>query len=339
MKLLVVRLSAFGDIIHALPALEDLLARPDVQVHWLVDERYRFVTEVFPSAVHVHAVALKGKHPLRDAMRVVRELRRYHFDAVLDFQGLIKSALLARAANSVVYGLDEQFVRERPAAWLERSVPFAEQERHVVQQNRKVALAPFASSLDDLPVMSYEPPRLRKEVLASMRVPLACESSLEDWGNYIVLHAAGGWETKRLPDATWIEVARGIQSTGKRAVFSWGNVQECRRASTLAQQSHALCLPERLNMSALCRLLQKADAVVGADTGVLHLAAAMECTTVMFWGPSASWRSGPFGPRQWHVESNPPCGPCFRRKCGHFVCMDQIRASAILEALHESGAI
>ncbi len=339
MKLLVVRLSAFGDIIHALPALEDLLVRPDVQVHWLVDERYRFVTEVFPSAVRVHAVALKGSRPLEDAMRVVRELRRQRFDAVLDFQGLIKSALLARAAGSVVYGIDERFVRERPAAWLERSVPFAEREQHVVQQYRKVALAPFASSLDELPVMPYEPPRLRNEVIASMKDEPAWMSRLEGWGKYVVLHAAGGWETKRLPDETWIELAREIQSSDRRAVFSWGNEQECRHAHRLAERSHALCLPERLNMSALCRLLQKADAVVGADTGVLHLAAAVGCTTVMFWGPSASWRSGPFGPRQWHVESNPACGPCFKRKCGHFVCMDQIRASAILEALHESGAI
>ncbi len=338
MKLLVVKLSAFGDIIHALPALDDLLARPEVDaVHWLVDARYRFVTEIFPPSVSVHAVAMKGERPLRAAWQAVKGLRRHRFDAVLDLQGLIKSALLARASGSPVYGIDPTELRERPAGWLQRPVRFAADDRHVVQQYRRVAAAPFAADpghRPDTPI-PYAPPRVRPEVSAHLLDPSALANIGLDGQRYIVLHSAGGWATKRLPDATWIAIARGALARGLTPVFSWGSEAERRVAAGLAAQSRGLALSERLNMSALATLLAGAQAVVGADTGVLHLAAALGTRTITCWGPSASWRSAPIGEGHWHIESNPACGPCFKRRCDQFVCMPSIRADAVLEAIDE----
>lgn len=336
MNVLVVKLSAFGDIIHALPVLDDLLAHPEVEsVHWLVDARYRFVTEIFPPSVSVHTVAMKGEHPLHAAWQVVRALRRHRFDAVLDLQGLIKSALLARASGGPVYGIDPAQLRERPAGWLQRPVRFAAEDRHVVQQYRRVAAAPFSPNPAHRPhtPMPYSPPRVRPEVIAGL-VDAADLAGLElDGQRYVVLHSAGGWETKRLPDATWIAVARGAVARGLTPVFSWGSEPERRIAAGLAAESGGLALSERLNMSTLATLLVKAEAVVGADTGVLHLAAALGTRTITCWGPSASWRSAPIGEGHWHIESNPACGPCFKRRCDRFVCMPSIRADAILEAV------
>ena len=102
---------------------------------------------------------------------------------------------------------------------------------------------------------------------------------------------------------------------------------------SLAEASGGLALSERLNMSALATLLVNARVVVGADTGVLHLAAALGTRTITCWGPAASWRSAPIGEGHGHIESNPACGPCFRRRCDRFVCMPGIRAEAILEAV------
>ena len=110
MKVLIVKLSAFGDIIHALPALDDLLAHPDIHdIHWLVDERFAFVSEIFPPRVKVHKVALKGKGRIRHAWHMIHALRNEHFDIIFDLQGLIKSGLMAWASaksGCKVYGFD-----------------------------------------------------------------------------------------------------------------------------------------------------------------------------------------------------------------------------------------
>ncbi len=340
MKILMVRLSAFGDMIHCLPAMEDLLASPQVkEVHWLVDHRYAFVSELFPAAVQVHWVDMKGRGGMRTTLETVHALRKLDFDCVLDLQGLMKSALLARAIGAQVYGIDRQHVREKPAAMLQHSVPFCEEERHVVQQYRKVARAGIMMSPDVACPVDYVLPQVRREVLQGMQPSAGVVALVDQLGAFIVLHPAGGWQTKQLPMETWVELARSIQSQGKQVVFSWGSEQERQRAEQLAAQSGARSLPECLNMSALCHLLDHADAVVGADTGLLHLAAALGRCTVTFWGPSASWRSGPIGEQHWHIESNPACGPCFKRTCEHFICMDNIRVSAIMEALHESASI
>lgn len=345
MKILIVKLSAFGDIIHALPALDDLRARPEIsEVHWLVDARYAFVTELFPTDVTVHTVALRGEHPVASVWQAIKRLRNIGFDAVIDLQGLIKSALLARAAGSPVFGIDRNHLREPASRLFIRPVCFHADERHVVQQYRRVAMEPFFSDSRNAPAspVAYAPPRIN---LAESGIrtdkKLLHEWKLADQA-YVLLHAAGGWETKQLPDATWLAIAHALHQSGKIAVFSWGSANEQTLAQRLASTCNGFALPERLNMSALCAVLQGAQAIVGADTGVLHLAAALNVPTITFWGPSASWRSAPLadannpqGDRNWHIQSNPACGPCFKRRCDHFVCMDAIDPEAIIRILHE----
>ncbi|OIO75055.1 MAG: lipopolysaccharide heptosyltransferase I [Zetaproteobacteria bacterium CG1_02_53_45] len=346
MKILVVKLSAFGDLIHALPALDDILNQPLVEeVHWLVDSRYAFVTDIFPSRVQVHQVDLKGKHPVQAAWSAIKELRHIGFDAVIDLQGLIKSAVLARACGSPVYAFDKRFVREKPAALLTRCVPFHDRDKHVVQQYRRIAAAPFATDYHNpQSPIAYAPPQINlAESRCTADETLLARLQLQD-RPYVILHAAGGWETKQLPEKTWLTIARGLADRGILPLFSWGNAAEAAQAQAFAAKSNGYALPERLNMSALCALIGGARAVVGADTGLLHLAAALNQPTITFWGPSASWNSAPIsieenstleGVKHWHIEPNPTCGPCFKRTCTDFVCMDAIQAESILRILHE----
>jgi len=349
MKILIVKLSAFGDIIHALPALEDLLARPEVtEAHWLVDERYAFVTEVLPAQVKVHTVALRGKQPVASCWCTLRELRDIGFDAIIDLQGLLKSAMLARGAGHPVFGIDRDFLREKASRYLMQPVHFHPDEKHVVQQYRRVAAAPFSTgSIQPCKhkpesALPYIPPRIDITQTALTTEPaLLSRLGLAD-KKFVILHSAGGWETKQLPEQTWISIANDVIQTGKTPVFSWGNAVEKALAQRLAAACNGFALPERLNMSALCTLLSSASAVVGADTGLLHLAAALNAPTITFWGPSASWRSAPLndavdpqGERNWLIESNPSCGPCFKRRCDQFVCMDAIAPESITRILHE----
>jgi len=361
MKILIVKLSAFGDIIHALPALKDIQAHAEVsEVHWLVDQRYGFVTDILPANVVVHQVALKGEQPIRSAWHMIRKLRRFNFDAVIDLQGLIKSALLARACGSPVFAFDPQFLREKASMIITKNISFHPQDTHVVQQYRRIASAPFSTTLhkpaDAIP---YSPPLIdiqhsRCKPAKQLLQKLGLESQ-----EYIILHSAGGWQTKQLPEQTWLTIAHSLCDNNILPVFSWGNPTEEIQAKKLAQLSNGYALPERLNMSALVTLIQEAKAVVGADTGLLHLTAALNRPTITFWGPSASWNSAPFmvkgtevaqtesdhsepgqtntnkGVKHWHIESNPACGPCFKRTCKQFICMDAIKPESITRILHE----
>jgi len=364
MKVLIVKLSAFGDIIHALPALHDIQARSEVsEVHWLVDQRYDFVTDILPANVIVHQVALKGEQPIRSAWHTIRKLRRIGFDAVIDLQGLIKSAALARACGSPVFAFDPQFLREKASMIITKNISFHPQDRHVVQQYRRIASAPFSSTLhkpaDAIP---YSAPQINIEnSRCKPDIDLLQQLGLKQ-KHYVILHAAGGWQTKQLPEKTWLSIARSLCENNIIPVFSWGNPVEERQAKKLAKQSNGYALPERLNMSALVALIQAAKAVVGADTGLLHLAAALNRPTITFWGPSASWNSAPLtveqidtkkdtdswteseqteqtkktaGVKHWHIESSPACGPCFKRTCKQFICMDAITPESITRILHE----
>lgn len=337
MKVLVAKLSAFGDLIHALPALDDLLASPEVdEVHWLIDERYAFVAEAFPPQVVVHRVALKGAHPFRSAWRAIRRLRAVGFDAILDMQGLVKSGVLARAVGSPVYGIDAGFVRESVNAWFTHPVRFHPEERHVVQQYRRVATAPFVEHPARAPEqpIDYKAPHI--PVTAAIRDAASdVTASLElDGRPYVVLHVGGGWATKQLPQNTWRALIDALSVRELAPLISWGTKAELQQAQALcADRSAARVLPRRLHMLPLCGLLSQAKAVVGADTGVVHLAAALSTPTVSFWGASASWRSAPLGDGDRQIESNPECGPCFKRQCDHFICMDRIRAEDILGAI------
>lgn len=326
-KVLIVKLSAFGDIIHCLPALDDVLQRPQVsEVHWLVDARYQFVTEVFPPQVHVHSIDLKGENRLSEIWRVVSMLRAEKFDVALDLQGLMKSSLLARMICGQVFGIDNKYIREKPASWMQHSVRFDDSEKHVVQQYKKVAAAPW---LQHPPTsMPYQAPTIHhtfsEEAINALLVPNK---------PLLVLNLGGAWATKVLPNNTWLEVAQGAVGKGYQVVWSWGSTAEFEKALHLNKNNIGLVLPKRLDMHSLCSLLQQAAYVVAADTGVLHLASALTAPTISFWGASASWRSSPLAATDIQVESNPACGPCFRRSCKAFICMDMIRSDDIVSHL------
>jgi len=332
-KVLIVKLSAFGDIIHSLPALDDILARPEVsEVHWLVDARYTFVTEVFPEQVKVHSIALKGGQPLKAVLETVQKMRKERFDMVFDLQGLMKSSLLARLICKKVYGLDQRFIREKPASWLQKSVALVANgltgnEPHVVQQYLSVVQAPWLAGQRQQNI-SYQPPSIHKNItIDEPFLGLSIKKPM------LVLNLGGAWDTKVLPEKTWMDIAINASAKGYQVVWCWGNQEEHEQAIHLNVSGVGIVLEHRLEMMPLCGLLKQASYVIAADTGILHLAAALGTATISFWGPSASWRSAPLSDKDIQVESNPHCGPCFKRTCDEFICMDMIQAKVICKHL------
>ena len=337
MKILIVKLSAFGDIIHTLPALNDLLARPEVgEIHWLVDSRYAFVTDVFPPEVKVTAVALKGEHPVRSALEAIGKLKWEKFDAVIDLQGLIKAGVMARLIGSPVYGFDRRFIPEGPNRLFTHPVAFHPDETHVVQWYRRIATGPFTAEPNQPPAtaLEYRPPHLHLPPAAENSA-LIEELAVEKEG-YTVLNMGGGYATKRLPDNTWQRIAIELARTGMTPLLLWGNSEEQERALKIADGSNNIrVMPRRLDTLSLCTLLLQSRALISADTGVLHLAAALGIRTVSFWGPTQPQTLGPLGENDRHIIAPVACINCRKRSCNDFICMPKITPEMVLTALSE----
>jgi len=327
-KILIVKLSAFGDIIHSLPALDDVLARPEVrEVHWLVDARFTFATEVLPAEVIVHQVALKGEAPLSSAIQTIKALRKEKFDMAFDFQGLMKSSILARLICKKVYGFDAKVIREKPASWFESSSCAHQDEKTIVQQVRRVAQTPWLTHENQSKPIPYQAPTIQHHFDAELPAEL---NPLTPW---VVFNLGGSFATKELPDSTWLNVGKPLKEKGFSIVFCWCNGKEQTKALQLNEQGLGYVLPRRLNTDELCTFFKKSYAVIAADTGILHLAAAVGAPTISFWGPTPCERNAPHGKGDQYVESNPDCGPCIQKTCDHFICMNMIKAAAIVNCV------
>ncbi|MDQ6951058.1 MAG: glycosyltransferase family 9 protein [Mariprofundales bacterium] len=339
MKILIIKLSAFGDIIHALPALDDLLRRPEVrEVHWLIDARFGFVAELLPPTVTCHIVALKGRHGLRNGIAMASALRQRKFDHILDLQGLIKSGLMARAIGAPVYGFDRQQSPEWPNRWLVTPVPFHPEERHVVQCYRRIAAAPFngnGGSGTPTPPLDYHAPTIQLQENAVVRA----QQSLAEWQvatPFALFHVGGSYPTKRLPNAQWRQLAATIAEQ-QPVIILWGSAEEQQRAQAISEGlNQVMAAPKRLAITTLAGMLSLANGYIGPDSGVTHLAAAVHCPTVTLWGPTAPWRMGAQDPLHRHVVAQTPCAPCFQRHCDHFICMPALSPQEIITAFAET---
>lgn len=265
-KLLVIRLSSLGDVIHTIPAVVALRERYDIG--WVVEAPYGELVEIV-AGVRAIPVSLKA-WSLPNVFAAGRAVRGYH--AAIDFQGLLKSALLARASGARErIGFASEFIREKPASWFMNRHVRIDPDRHVVEWNLQLAGV-------EMPAVDFAP-------------FAAAEAGVQ--GAVVLLPGAGRRE-KQWPVDRFRELARGA---GDRAVAVWGPGEE-----ELARATGARTAP-RTNLRQLAGLLRDASVVVGGDTGPLHLAAALGTPVVGLYGPTNPARNGPYGQLQNVVET------------------------------------
>ena len=261
-RLLVVRLSALGDVIHAIPAVVAL--RDHFDVEWVVEAPYRDLVEII-ARVRALPVSLKrfSFANIAAARRAVRGP-----DVAVDFQGLVKSALLARASGARErYGFAPPYIREKPAAWLMNRHVAIDPSRHVIEWNLELARA-LAPALQ-MPAVDFS--------------PFALGASAP--GRVVLVPGAGKLE-KQWPVARFRELAQRI---GADSLVVWGPGEK-----SLAEAIGAEMAPPT-NLRELAAILRSARIVVGADTGPLHLAAALGTPVIGLYGPTNPARNGPFG--------------------------------------------
>jgi lipopolysaccharide heptosyltransferase I len=319
-RILLVKLSSFGDVLHALPTLEALRdAYPTAHITWLVEAAYAPLLSGHPALDEVWiaprlrpAEFFSGSNPAT-RRRLVRQLSTRPFDLVVDVQGLLKSAVwvaLAKSPRKVGYD------KTRELSYLpltERVAPF-DPEAHAVW--RYLNLAHYLGAPPTLPRF-----RLGLDAAADIAVLIPAEPGRP----LVLLHPGARWASKLWPPASWANLAEWFHARGFQiAVTGSPADRELAAGITSRCQAPLINLAGSTSLAELAAILRKARLAVTTDTGVMHLAAALGTPVTALFGPTAPWRTGPFGEGHQVVRLNLPCSPCFKRHCPAPRCLTEL---------------
>jgi heptosyltransferase I len=273
-RVLLVKLSSMGDVIHNLPVVTDLArAFPGIEIDWVCEAPYAelvalhpHVRQVFP----IHLRALKKQWWRVNRWTEFREERKklsqQPYDYVIDTQGLVKSALVARGANQPISGFDKSVAREPFAArFYDRTFHIA-RNQHAVERNRQLVAAAMGYKIATLPDYGLD-------------APLPRPAWLTGEGYVVLLHATSRAD-KQWPMAQWIQLAKKLNDRGLLVVLPWGNEAEKSVSMQIALSMMDAIVPPAMPIAHAAALLANAAAVVGVDTGLAHLAVAFKRPTV-----------------------------------------------------------
>jgi heptosyltransferase-1 len=286
--ILLIKTSSLGDVIHQMPALTEASSRvPQARFDWLVEDAYAPLVALHPAVRNVIPVAWRRwRHRLgsaatwRDIAAWQRGLRSRRYDVVVDTQGLIRSAMIARSAHGVRHGYDRDSIREPLASLFYDVHHVVPRDLHAVERNRILTGR----------ALGYEPAGDADYGLAPDR--LREKDSDEPYA--VLLHGTARPE-KEWPVANWIALGQAIEGQGIDIVLPWGSEAERVRAEQIAGEiGRARVLP-RMPLDAMARLIAGARFVVGVDTGLVHLAAAIGVPLISIFAGSEPALTRPVG--------------------------------------------
>lgn len=324
MRLLVVRLGSLGDLVHTLPAVAAIRrARSDAQIDWLVDAVHREFLDLVPVIDRVVAL---GERSARGWLAARRDLRERHYDVALDFQGLLKSAALARLSGSArVLGFDGEALRERAAAPFYTERVEVGERGHVVFKNLRLAAA-----------VGAEAERLEFPI-AVIDSPAATAIASQGHARIALVNPAAAWPNKRWPSDRLGAVASHIRSRhGLTPVVLWGpGERELAEAVVAASRGAAIVAPQT-SLRDLVALSRMAGLIVSGDTGPTHIAAAVGVPVVALFGPTDAGRNGPWRDEDVSLSRYGACECHYQRRCrldaGRW-CLATISVDDVIEAV------
>ncbi len=303
MRILIVKLSSLGDLIHTFPALTDAAtALPQARFDWVVDRSFAVVPTWHPAVTQTWSVPLRQwrqHRQLGNIFRSVRALRGPGYDLIIDAQGLIKSAWIARLAHGPVAGYDRHSIRESVASrHYQRQYPVP-RDWHAIRRIRHL----FAQAL------GYSTPDTPPDYGLSTRHTTATS-------NHILLLHGASWPNKVWPTPYWVELIRLIGSDAQVLLPSYTPQEQQRAHQIVRQAGHGQVLPP-LELDALYPQIAACRGIVGLDSGLAHLAAALNIPAVTLYGPTQVSLSGAIGQYQYNLQSGFACAPCLRRTCNY----------------------
>jgi len=335
MKILLVRLSALGDIVHALPVLSALRrALPHASIDWLVEENYAAILSIASGLRRRIIVRATRSFQSDDALsfggavgyvQAVAHLRAEHYDAAIDLQGLIKSAMWARLSGAArVIGFDAAHLREPQAAALYTETVTPLDASHVIRKNLSMLQAlNTASTAIEMPLT----PNASVETLAAI-------DAAGGPRGFVVINPGAAWPNKRWPPDRFGALAAALQQrTGLRSLVTWGPSERDLADSVVTASSGAAMLAPPTSVEDLAGLMRDAALVVSGDTGPLHIGAAMGAPLVGLYGPTWPERNGPWDPQDVVISRANVCVCHHKRQCLRgSPCINEITLDEVVAA-------
>lgn len=294
MRVLIVKTSSMGDVLHTLPALTDAQqVMPDIQFDWVVEEGFAQIPSWHAAVDRVIPVAIRRwrkawfSAPIKAERKAFRDaVRLQQYDAIIDAQGLVKSAaLVTRLACGVKHGMDWSTTREPLASLFYNRKHHIAKQQHAVERTREL----FAKSL------GYAKPQSQGDYAIAQHFVNECNA---DTGHYAVFLHATTRDDKHWPEANWRELIELLNNTGIRIKLPWGAPHEEERAKRLAEGFPYVDVLPRMSLEEVARILAGAKFVVSVDTGLSHLTAALDRPNITLYGPTDPGLIGGYGKNQ-----------------------------------------
>lgn len=307
MRILLVKTTSLGDVIHAFPALTDALkAFPDLSVDWVVEKPFVDVVSWHPAVRQAIPVAIRqwrknafSKETLMAVRHLITQLRAQEYDYIIDAQGLIKSAIISRIAKGRRIGFDAQCAREPLAALLYQDKIAVDKTAHAVTRIRQL----FAKAL------GYDAESAIDYGLAKIPPALSFNTP-----TVLLLHGTT-WPTKHWPEIYWRQLAVLLTHHNIDVKCVWGNDNEKARAQMICKDLPRAQVMPKMTLNEVASLIQGMTAAVAVDTGLGHLSEALQIPTVSLYGPSHPARTGTVGGKEIHMMAHLPCQPCYKTTC------------------------
>ena len=275
-RILLVKISSLGDVIHNLPVVNDIHTHfPNVEIDWVVEESFADIPRLHPQVNQVLTVAMRRwkKHIFsqktwHEITKFKKLIQQNQYDAIIDTQGLLKSALITRCANGVKHGYDKSSIRESLASYFYDKTYNISYQQHAVTRNRAlVALSLGFAAPTNAPDYGISAPK--------------CELTLPE--KYIVALHSTSRNSKLWPTHYWTDLGKQLAQQNLSLVLPWASDKEHLRAQAIAKQVQGSIVLSQLNIRELSGVIANATAAIGVDTGLSHLATALNRPVVAIY--------------------------------------------------------
>ncbi len=280
MKVAIVKLSAMGDIIHAMVALQYLKkSNPTLQIDWIVEQGFASVLEGNPHINNILPVNLKAIK--KDRFKIFQEIKRVkkyaqnHYDLIIDAQGLLKSAVTAKLLGKNRAGFSKGSIREGIASYFYSQKVEIAYDANTIDRNAKVMSEPLGVQITQQMILDKEPFLFYKdtEVL----------SELSREKKNIIFVIGSTWESRNYPKEKFVQIADALE---QNVLVAWGSEEERVKAEWIASQSHFATLLPKINLNALKAMIAGSDLLIGNDTGPTHMAWGLNRPSITIFGPT-----------------------------------------------------
>jgi heptosyltransferase I len=296
-RILIVKTSSLGDVIHCLPVVNDIRAHfPDSQIDWVVEESFVAIPRMHPHINQVFTVAMRrwkkslfSRKTWAEIAEFKKLIQKNQYDAVIDCQGLLKSALITKQANGTKHGYDKQSIREPIASHFYDKKYAISYQQHAVTRNRALCAMSLGYEIPtNAPDYGIEKPGIEKHGISSESNAAVSRMDAGSQGidlkhDYVIALHGTSRDSKLWPVENWVSLGKELAKQNFNLVLPWASEAELTRAKQIASQlKNATVLPN-LSIAQVADVISHAKAAVGVDTGLSHLAAALNIRTIAIY--------------------------------------------------------